>query len=232
MGTGSFPGVKRPGRGVGHLSHLAPRFKKSRAIPLLHLWAFVACYRVIFTFTFNTYKGADKSLAWLGSKQANVSVRMAWISFGALPCRGGKKNLMTARVSMLLKSRASLTCFRACFHPGRAKDSSAPRYTDTKLTEVSATRALSQYARHSTPECSKCLKKKKLAFSFRIKVKKYLGSALFWDFTQHRNVVCYRRFGTTYRSRYDSQALRLLDLGDGAYRSSLNVDNKLQFHAA
>ena len=31
----------------------------------------------------------------------NVSFRMAWISFGTLPCR--KKNLMTARVSMLLK---------------------------------------------------------------------------------------------------------------------------------
>ena len=27
---------------------------------------------------------------------------------------------MTARVSMLLKSRASLTCSRACFLPGRA----------------------------------------------------------------------------------------------------------------
>jgi len=35
---------------------------------------------------------------------------MAWISFGALPCR--KRNLMTGRVSILLKSRASLTCFR------------------------------------------------------------------------------------------------------------------------
>jgi len=35
---------------------------------------------------------------------------------------------MTARVSMLLKSRASLTCFRACFLPGRAKDLSAPRW--------------------------------------------------------------------------------------------------------
>jgi len=33
---------------------------------------------------------------------------------------------MTARVSMLLKSRASLTCFRACFLPRRAKDLSAP----------------------------------------------------------------------------------------------------------
>ena len=37
------------------------------------------------------YTGADKSLARPGRKQANVSVRMAWISFGALPCR--KKEL-------------------------------------------------------------------------------------------------------------------------------------------
>jgi len=50
---------------------------------------------------------------------------MAWVSFGALPCR--KRNLMTARVSILLKSRATLTCLRACFLPGRAKDLSAPR---------------------------------------------------------------------------------------------------------
>ena len=33
------------------------------------------------------YRGADKSLARSGRKQAIVSVRMAWISFGALPCR-------------------------------------------------------------------------------------------------------------------------------------------------
>jgi len=41
-----------------------------------------------------------------GACSPNFSVRMAWISFGALPCRR-KENLMTARVSMLLKSRAS-----------------------------------------------------------------------------------------------------------------------------
>ena len=35
---------------------------------------------------------------------------------------------MTACVSKLLKSRASLACFRARFLPGRAKDLSAPRY--------------------------------------------------------------------------------------------------------
>ena len=73
----------------------------------------------------NKYRGADKSLARPGRKQAQVSVRMAWISFGALPCR--KRNVMTARVSILLKSRASLTCFRTCLLPGRAKDLSAPR---------------------------------------------------------------------------------------------------------
>jgi len=32
-------------------------------------------------------RGAFKSLAWWGRKRENVSVRMVWISFGALPCR-------------------------------------------------------------------------------------------------------------------------------------------------
>jgi hypothetical protein len=34
MGTGYFPGVKRPGRGADHPPLLAPRSRKSRAIPL------------------------------------------------------------------------------------------------------------------------------------------------------------------------------------------------------
>jgi len=38
---------------------------------------------------------------------------------------------MTARVSVLLKLRASLTCFRACFLSVRAKDLSAPQYSYT-----------------------------------------------------------------------------------------------------
>ena len=40
-----------------------------------------------------------------GECSPNVSLRTAWNLLGALPCR--KKKLMTARVSMLLKSRAS-----------------------------------------------------------------------------------------------------------------------------
>jgi len=39
---------------------------------------------------------------------------------------------MTAHVSMLLKSHASLICFRASFLPGRAKDLSASRYSRGK----------------------------------------------------------------------------------------------------
>ena len=73
------------------------------------------------------YRGADKSLARPRRIQVNVSVRMERRSFGALPCRK-KKNLLTARVSMLLKPRASLTRFRACFLPGRAKNLSEPLY--------------------------------------------------------------------------------------------------------
>ena len=89
---------------------------------------------------FSSYRDAEKSLARPGSKQANVIVRRAWISFGALPCR--KRNLMTARVSILLKSRASLTCFWACFLPGRAKDLSAPRYNCMRYTGSSRSNPL------------------------------------------------------------------------------------------
>ena len=80
-----------------------------------------------------------------GACSPNVSVRMAWISFGALLCQ--KRNLMTARVAMLLKSRASpdMLPFSLCSKKrqtpsfqrhyrfrlrhrevGRAKDLSAP----------------------------------------------------------------------------------------------------------
>jgi len=65
-------------------------------------------YKLPVRFKIHKHRGDDKSLASPGRKQANVSVGMAWISFGALPCR--KRNLITVRVSSLLKSRASLTC--------------------------------------------------------------------------------------------------------------------------
>jgi len=60
-----------------------------------------------------------------------------WREFPSAPCRAGKNYLVTPRVSMLLKSRASLTCFRACFLPGRAKDLSAPPVPTSQHCETS-----------------------------------------------------------------------------------------------
>jgi len=102
----------------------SPELKAADALSSLLAWKIKNAWSYI-------YRSADKSLARPGRKQANVSVRMAWISFGALPCGGG--DLMTARVSMSLKSSVSLTCFRACFLPGRTNDFSAPRYVPSSL---------------------------------------------------------------------------------------------------
>jgi hypothetical protein len=49
MGTGPFPGVKRPGRGADHPPTPSTGSRMSGATPLLPLWAFVACYRANFT---------------------------------------------------------------------------------------------------------------------------------------------------------------------------------------
>ena len=45
---------------------------------------------LVVTLISNCYRGADKSSAQPGRKQANISVGMAWISFGALPYRKKK----------------------------------------------------------------------------------------------------------------------------------------------
>jgi len=70
-----------------------------------------------------------------------------WREFPSAPCLGGGGGLMTARVSMLLKLRASLTCFRTCVLPGQAKDLSAPLYTSNdQNTEVYLHRMCSKQA--------------------------------------------------------------------------------------
>jgi len=57
MGTGSLPGLKRPGRGVDHPPSSSAEVKrKSGATPLLPLWAVVACSRATFTFYFYLYR--------------------------------------------------------------------------------------------------------------------------------------------------------------------------------
>jgi hypothetical protein len=50
MGTGSFPGVRRPGRGVDHPPHLATKLK-SRAVPVLPFSAFMTSSKGNFVFT-------------------------------------------------------------------------------------------------------------------------------------------------------------------------------------
>jgi hypothetical protein len=52
MGTGSFLGVKRPGRDADHPLFLAPRSRMIRAIPILPFWALRDLLQVTFTFTF------------------------------------------------------------------------------------------------------------------------------------------------------------------------------------
>jgi len=78
------------------------------------------------------YRSAYKSLARPGRKQANVSVRMGWISFGALLCRGEKKLDDNSRLDVV-EIAPSLTCSRVCFLSGRAKDLSAYRYYFLKV---------------------------------------------------------------------------------------------------
>ena len=53
MGTGSFPGVKRPGRGVDQPPPYSAEVKE-RVLLLPHLRAFMACSRATFTFFFTS----------------------------------------------------------------------------------------------------------------------------------------------------------------------------------
>jgi len=62
MGTGSLPGVKRPGRNVDHPPYLTPRLKKEHSYTSTTLWAFVACSRAIFIFTLPTKSTTTSTL--------------------------------------------------------------------------------------------------------------------------------------------------------------------------
>jgi hypothetical protein len=53
VGTGSFQGVKRPGRGVDNpLPTNAEVIERVELYLYVPLWAFMVCYRVTFTFKF------------------------------------------------------------------------------------------------------------------------------------------------------------------------------------
>ena len=87
MGTGSFSGVKWPGRGVNHLCHLAPRLKKSRAIPLLPLWAFVACSRMNFTFTFTSQHTLNILFTCVTRMNRNIQTHFGYLNVSGMPDR-------------------------------------------------------------------------------------------------------------------------------------------------
>ena len=79
------------------------------------------------------YRGADKSLARPGMKQANVSVRMAWISFGALPY-GGRGLYDSSRLNVVEIARVPYM-LPSLFPFWSAKDISAPRYKAGQATD-------------------------------------------------------------------------------------------------
>jgi hypothetical protein len=54
MGTGAFPVVKRPGRGVDYSPPSSPRLKKEYRYTYNPPMGFVASSRVKFTFTFTS----------------------------------------------------------------------------------------------------------------------------------------------------------------------------------
>ena len=56
IGTGSFPGVKQPGRGVDHPPPSSAKVKEGVQLYLTPPWAFVACSRVNFTFFIGKYR--------------------------------------------------------------------------------------------------------------------------------------------------------------------------------
>jgi hypothetical protein len=59
MGTGSFPGIKQPGRGLEHRPLPSAEVKERVELYLYPLWAFLACSRARFTFTFLDSKPYD-----------------------------------------------------------------------------------------------------------------------------------------------------------------------------
>ena len=93
MGTGSFSGVQS-GRGVSLTLHplLVPRSRKSRAIPLLPLWAvrhvqsLSACTRVHFTFTFTLHTLCD-IYGYEVLEEGILSAKKEKIKYHILPLR-------------------------------------------------------------------------------------------------------------------------------------------------
>ena len=68
MGTESFQGVKRPGRSVNHSHPSGAKAKERVELYLFSFrWAFMACSRANFTFTFIAERKASLEILMRGS---------------------------------------------------------------------------------------------------------------------------------------------------------------------
>ena len=126
---GSYPGVKRPGRGADHPPNLAPRLKNSRATPLLPLCAFVACSRVNCTFRFYLYRtGALCRRVTASCSRAGFLVAPKW-RYGQDGARCGERACGQYQLNAQnTASRNELCCGKLtagwmirCGEPDRAK---------------------------------------------------------------------------------------------------------------
>jgi hypothetical protein len=107
MGTGSFPGVNRPGRGVDHPSSSRAEVKERVQLYLpLTLWAFVACCSVTFTFTRNfTFLESDETvLTW-----ATTNVPPHYTLFGPLRTKLVTSFLLTTSVAVTFNYAHKIT---------------------------------------------------------------------------------------------------------------------------
>ena len=155
IGTGSFPGVKS-GRGVTLAPHplLVPWSRKSRAIPLLPLWAvrsvqsLSACTRAHFTFTF-TYMFRPSHVISVGFYGLGVSV----LAFGTQvrgfkPGRSrrifkGEKILSTPSFGGEVKPSVPCRRFAAC---NRTLELPGSRIPDEICRNISRPRRIPPYA--------------------------------------------------------------------------------------
>jgi hypothetical protein len=73
MGTGSFPKLKRPGRGFDHPPPFNAEVKERVDLYLYSTqWAFVACSRVNITFTFSVFSVYYWAVQKLENGEGNI----------------------------------------------------------------------------------------------------------------------------------------------------------------
>lgn len=78
MGTGSFPGVKRPGRGVDLPPHIAPRSMEQYSHTSTAFWSFMFCSGVNFTLIFISNDTAEDGVYLSKYFQQRRNISSLW----------------------------------------------------------------------------------------------------------------------------------------------------------